>query len=641
MANAADIGANASNYTGNAALGGGTLGFGRLDTRPVEDLARYTFIYNKAEYDQRQKDAELAAQQIAESTSYDLTSSIPKDARYLERRYDELLNFIRDNPDAINYRNKEMWRKYREMRNDLENDIKGAGVRSTMYNLRNKEIADATLPEVKANYRDMLEKEVDDTDVRTPLLHSAKYDVEPVQVKPVKSMTVQTTDFGANFFGQAEWNIPDMDQINNQASVLETGLTTLADFENQPAYQQMSEEAKADARKAFLAQKASGKLEPVLSAKYFNDALKSLPDEYYIKADDGTRRLNIDKLKQSNNKILSGIAQQAEIFNQQMDRMRGYIKAGYFKDKFGGNLHFGNDASGLKEQNFKDINLDDGLTPGELLKMQIYGLSPTPQREIKVSPTDNSFQQQQINELVRHNKAMEGLDWDKYNLEAQKFKVESGGTEASISAALAFAKKLFADIASNGSVHGKLPDGTDGVVLTPDDLRKLTQEQLKYLGIETPSERDDQGNIIKSGGLSALELATNEAGNYTDVVQLNSDGTLLVMKNARFDPKTNRWIGQWDPKRSTSVWNAARNLLNEENQKSGSKERNAYVAIDLTGSAGDVSIDVSGGKTKASESTTTKDHLSADPKDWKQEGKYWRYKDGTLYDAEGKVVKEQ
>lgn len=273
--------------------------------------------------------------------------------------------------------------------------------------------------------------------------------------------------------------------------------------------------------------------------------------------------------------------------------------------------------------------------------MQIYGLSPTPQREIKVSPTDNSFQQQQINELVRHNKAMEGLDWDKYNLEAQKFKVESGGTEASISAALAFAKKLFADIASNGSVHGKLPDGTDGVVLTPDDLRKLTQEQLKYLGIETPSERDDQGNIIKSGGLSALELATNEAGNYTDVVQLNSDGTLLVMKNARFDPKTNRWIGQWDPKRSTSVWNAARNLLNEENQKSGSKERNAYVAIDLTGSAGDVSIDVSGGKTKASESTTTKDHLSADPKDWKQEGKYWRYKDGTLYDAEGKVVKEQ
>ena len=63
---AADIGANASNYTGNAGLGGGSFGSFQLDTKPIEDLAKYTMLYNKSLFDQRQKDAEAAATEIAD-----------------------------------------------------------------------------------------------------------------------------------------------------------------------------------------------------------------------------------------------------------------------------------------------------------------------------------------------------------------------------------------------------------------------------------------------------------------------------------------------------------------------------------------------------------------------------------------------
>lgn len=395
MAEASSIGAAFENYTGDQALGGGSLGFGRIDTRPLEDLARYTFIYNKAEYDQRQKDAEAAAKEIADSTNYDLNSGIKKDADQLQSKYNDLINFIRNNPDAINYRNKEQWAKYRTMRNDLNNDLQGAKQRNLIYMSRQNEIQDTQAPELKAFLQDQLNKEIQATDIRTPLKATAKFDIAPVPVGPAPTLKVQTTDVGRNVIGQADWTLPDMQLVNNAATALGTGLLNLSNYEADPRFKELPPEAQALVKQQFLAQQASGKLEPVESAKNFNQALQQLPANLYTTVN-GKKVLNMDALKDSNNPLVRGVAQQVDNYNQRMAQMRDYISKGFFKDSFGRELHFGNDASGLKQSDYKDINLNDGITAEDIIKMKMIAQSPQPERSIKIIQTDNEIQRENI-----------------------------------------------------------------------------------------------------------------------------------------------------------------------------------------------------------------------------------------------------
>ncbi len=395
MAEASSIGAAFDSYTGDQALGGGSLGFGRIDTRPLDDLARYTFIYNKAEYDQRQKDAQAAADQIAESTNYDLNSGIKKDADALQSKYNDLINFIRTNPDAINYRNKEQWAKYRTMRSDLENDLKGAKVRNLMYMSRQNEIQDTQAPELKAYLQGELNNEIAGTDIRTPLKATAKFDIAPVPVGAAPTLKVQTTDIGRNVIGQADWTLPDMQLVNNAATALATGLGNLTDFQNSPQFKTLPTAAQEQVKQQFLAQQASGKLEPVESAGYFNEALKQLPANAFTTVD-GQKVLNMDALKGLNNSLVSGIAQQVDNYNQHMAQMRDYISKGFFKDSFGRELHFGNDASGLNQSNYKNIDLNNGITPEDLIKIRMIAQSPQPERTIKLTNTDNDLQAQGI-----------------------------------------------------------------------------------------------------------------------------------------------------------------------------------------------------------------------------------------------------
>src|SRR5688572_29054226 len=107
-----DIAVSSNRYRGDPGLGGGTFSFIELDLKPLEDLAKYTMLYNKSEYDQRQKDAEAIAKEIADLTSFDLTSGIEKDREHLDKEYRDFISWVNANPDARNYRNKELYTQY-------------------------------------------------------------------------------------------------------------------------------------------------------------------------------------------------------------------------------------------------------------------------------------------------------------------------------------------------------------------------------------------------------------------------------------------------------------------------------------------------------------------------------------------------
>ena len=70
---------NASSYTGNAALGGYIPNAIDIDTKPLVALMGYTVMYNKAQYDQRQKDTDGKILELADISKFDIANARGKD----------------------------------------------------------------------------------------------------------------------------------------------------------------------------------------------------------------------------------------------------------------------------------------------------------------------------------------------------------------------------------------------------------------------------------------------------------------------------------------------------------------------------------------------------------------------------------
>ena len=157
LTNAAQIGSDNS-YQGNAGLGevGGNPIV--IDTRPLRELASYSFEYNRAAYHQKQREIEAQAKQLADITAYDLTTAIPKDREELQKGYNELYDLVRNDPTVLDYKNnQEGWMRYNKAKNEFENKLQGGKVRDLMYKSREKEVSGATTPALK----DYLQKQLD------------------------------------------------------------------------------------------------------------------------------------------------------------------------------------------------------------------------------------------------------------------------------------------------------------------------------------------------------------------------------------------------------------------------------------------------------------------------------------------------
>jgi len=523
MASSADIGAGNSRYTGDAGLGGGSFGAVKLDTRPIEDLAKYTFLYNRSEYDQRQKDVEAAAAEIADYTSYDLTTGIPKDAKLLQEKYDKLTAYVRENPNALDYRNKKEWAEYKKMRNDLENDLKSAKVRSTMWDNRQKEVQDAKSPEEKQRLQKKLDQEIEATDIRTPLKFTDQYNIKPVEVSAAPVKKVQVTEIGKNIIGQDNWEMPDMDAVTNQAIAITSGLMSLEDFKKTDTFLSKSPEAQKLYIDQYEAQSASGKLEPVESAKNFNTAIQGLPETYYKDDGNGNKVLDKDKLLESDNGIIRGVIQQVEIYNRKMQEMKTGIEAGYFKDDFNKQLNFTNDGSGLKKGSYKEINIDDGLSAEELVKMKILGASAATSREIKIIETDDGIQQQQIAAQIRgQNVAASTQDKDRAESRRQFDKTHpDGGGDAGNSST---SGNAFDEIGGTTEIVVKTAGVFSKPVVISDGIVYNDKNGLFTGKLKIPADQ------LPAGMVGALKTAGTELPGDGEVEVTAKNGEIISVK---------------------------------------------------------------------------------------------------------------
>lgn len=166
-----------------------------------------------------------------------------------------------------------------------------------------------------------------------------------------------------------------------------------------------------------------------------------------------------------------------------------------------------------------------------------------------------------------------GIDKDKAQAQIALWHSKTAGTVSAKRDALDFATTIYNQIASTGK---KDADGGGTVILTPDNIRKLTAEQLKYLGayqdVTIPDPSDDTKKVTTKG-LQPLKLNSN------DVLELQ-DGKISVLRNASYDNKTGKWVGRRDNTGTTTISNIATNRINDENQLSGGNEVNGYIGID-------------------------------------------------------------
>lgn len=562
MANAADIGVNASSYTGDANLGGGTFGFVKLDTRPIEDLAKYTMLFNKAEYDQRQKDAEAAAAEIADMTSYDLTTGIPKDAKLLQDKYDKLTEYVKNNPNALDYRNKKEWTEYKKLRADLQNDLSGAKIRNTMYALRQKEIADAPTQEEKDLLQSELDADVEKYNIRTPIPHSQQYAVQDLKMPKPSELTFDVTKVEPNGRDIRSHRIFNNAKAWANAGAFEIGFYKFID------------ESTPQGKREAMARKNNFWLQ---GADYFNNALNAVGADgkpKYKKEiinEDGTVTYKLDE--EALSKLPRNIIGLVKEYNKYVTGIKNEIKAGVYTDKFGKGISFGNGA--LDEADYREINYNDGLSPQELAVISQYADWAGDSYATKFQETDDAIQYAQIATTRR------GQDMD-YAAALLSAKGGSGEKEAPLiqQPAILFGEHVqrVKDFAAKNAgktlvvAYEGLDDKTrtalgitdktqrveyrnDGSFVIERNTATGTGKDKKQVWVQ---ERVGTSEDLKQGFINAVKLGTDKEGSLTEGFQKEAE---------------NGFTSIFGTNSASSIWGGWKSGTSNENNTGGSDNK--------------------------------------------------------------------
>lgn len=600
MADAAQIGANFSDYTGDQALGGGTFGVAKLDTRPIEDLGRYIMLYNKAEYDQRQKDAERDAAEIADLTRYDLTSSIPKDSQHLQNRFDEFVKFVRDNPDALNYNNRAAWAEYNQKKSELKNDIRGGTVRKLLYDVRTKEIADETNPELKALRQQRLDEEVAAKDIRTPLLHSQKYDTALPKLPTPQEQKFDVYRTGPNSDINREYSMWNVGNARAQGNVYGLDLEEVVD------------ETTPEGKEKAIARRGNFYIQ---GAEQLNQVISQIKDP-------NTGAVDKSKLKGMSRQLI-GLVDKT---NDYLDKIKNEIKAGVYKDKFGKPITFGEGL--LNEDDYARINYEDGISPDELALIASFAQWQGDSYKTKTIETDDAIQREQLQNQRRGQDMENARFWAGLNAKNDEDLISADSVI-----------KEFSDV-----VRQALPAAQVDVKADAEGNIGSRKKVRDIFYISDPNIFKEFGTIDKDGKTTNVpdNIYLDKNKNNFDIVFYKKDdnGNILKTKtgNSIIDRTVSmtptQYLGQIVRRKFPNKdIGGVNNLVDAIYNKYG---RNIQKMVDA----------YPGGATATTGSSSSSSAVSGgtqglDPNGFKKEGNYWRYSDGRLFDENGNVIQNK
>lgn len=380
---AAEIAVGASSYQGNAALGGFDAGVIKIDPTPIQQLAQYSFYYNRDMWRQKQKDADDLVAELSKSSELDLNKLIPEERDQVVSKYESLRVDAADIAKRMKG-GEDKTKLILEWRDKLKKTSDFVTVANTRYlskAAREKQIAEETNPEMKSFLQRKLDEALKATTVEQPIPALQSYDLK-ITEKPAPKSTqfgVYKYDDNSNFIDGNEYTLPDQKDINAKAAQMALGLTNLKVDVNSPAeFLSKSEKDKKMLLEEQEAQTAAGKLAEAAASEHYNAALKQYAD--------GKGNIDINAAK-SKNPILAGVMATMDAYNAEMEDMRRRILAGEFTDSRG--------VKHLDENDYQPISYTDGnISVEDLLKPQIRAKAEKAKVETKITQTDNKIQNQ-------------------------------------------------------------------------------------------------------------------------------------------------------------------------------------------------------------------------------------------------------
>lgn len=559
----------ADSYQGNAGLGAALDSPIVLDTRPIQQLGVYSFYAHREQQERVDKETQAKIKELSTISAIDWQNAIPKEKEAALK----IVETLKEKGKA--FASKPMTPAqvldWQFEVNKAKKEVGNINSRFITYGEWNKKIEDATTPALKSYYQTERDKAVNSTTINDPLPTLPKYDLKSPDIKAPKRVQFDVTlaDDKGNFLRDRKVDIADMADVNAQATAIELGLNRRQLDANSAEFKNLSPQEQTYRQQQAQLDEATGNLLTLQQSKDYNTVLQSYKTEAGI---------DVDKIR-SSNAILAGVMDSMDQYNSYVRSLKEQIKSGAFKDKTGKAYQFG--MGNLKESDYQEISyLDGNISPSELLKVQILGLAEPTKYETTTTPTDNAIQlsaqqidREQLYETTRHNKATEGLDRQKFNLEDKKWQKSLTGSDTQINGAVERAKRIKADLL-------KLADNKG--VISPKNIRRLNVEQLKYLGIEKPQLDIQTKSPTGQPIFTPLtldpdtEYAIEIVGDEIRVLKPEEGKKLARTKSGNYE-------GLFDPTLSTNFRNVGVNILNEELKSAGSKELNAYMGTDVYG----------------------------------------------------------
>lgn len=571
MATSAEIGAS-DNYTGNANLGGASAPVFNIDSKPLELLSQYTFHYNKSVWDQKQAETNAKVKQLADLSNIHLNDLRGRDKEQASKEFNELLNYASDYARKTPKNNEEKLQQELEWQTKLgafNNNFDSGKNRAVSYyahlNTIKQNIPDATTQDEAIK---QLNKTFDDTTIDTPISAVPNFKIEKFGIPdPTQQKFTSVAIMGND-------NLKMKNGIYNPR--INGGIADASIFAIAKAYPKQgtseydslsdNEKAQADIQRTVTSD-SKGLVD---SANILNKAMQP-----YIK--DG--KFDVDSFENDNasNTTLMNAYNGVKKFNEGMHDSYNQAINGYFSNK-GINIPL---PPNINPNDFKYgfVDFAKGVTPNNLVQSGMYAKYTGDTFEADIQHTGEKNDLIKANITAATTRRGQDLDYGaamkRINAETDKWKASQTGSTTQINGAMTRAKRIYADMM-------KLADSKG--VISPEKIRQLNVEQLKYLGIEVPQQRDAEGKITDQGGFKPLNFEPETE--YA--IQLSNNGEVKVLRPKEGEKKLvrladGRFNGLFEPTKSTNIYNIGTNILNEELKNAGTKELNSYYGVDVTG----------------------------------------------------------
>lgn len=392
---AADIGANFSSYQGNENLGGGSWGVINIDTKPIQTLAAYTMLYNKAEHDQNQKNAEEYAKELAEMAAFDMTTAIPKYRDQIQKGYDDLLAWTAKNSTANDYKkNPELFLERKKKIADFDKLLKAGTTQQTLATVWQQRIEKETNVAEKARLKELHEKDIAAKDIFTPLAVEQQYNLEFKAPPTAKPIEISTMKKDANGVFKVDRTLIDMNYVNAQSELFRLESQAEVLDVNSPEFLKSLEGKTPEEQKLLTEEaKARGNVKPKNGyIEMSRNVMSAMQDPSLLTNGE------LDLTKAKNSKAVGGIVTLVEQYNARMAQTVSEIESGVYSD---GTKPLSFDGKLLNKENYKPINLKDGLDASEFAKIQMVANFTGEKRDISYQQTDDAYQYASLWESAR------------------------------------------------------------------------------------------------------------------------------------------------------------------------------------------------------------------------------------------------